>query len=114
MMIRIKKGKKSLLVEARKVSFFGKFRGLMFRHSNTQNLLFEFSSARKWAIHSYFVFFPFMAIWLDRKNNVVDYRRVEPFEARIVSKRKFNKLVEVPITDGNSRIIRFLVGKRKV
>jgi uncharacterized membrane protein (UPF0127 family) len=99
------------LVSVRKVGVFNF--GLMFRGSRTDNLLFEFSKKGFRAITSFFVFFPFLAVWLDDKNNVVDWRVVKPFRFSINSKKKFRKLVEIPINDKNSKIIQFFVGKKR-
>lgn len=106
--------KRKISVNAKKVSLFGKYTGLMFKRRNTKILLFEFESKKRWAIHSYFVFFPFIAIWLDEKNHVVDLKIVRPFIPIIKPKNNFSKLIEIPINDGNSKFARFFVGKGKI
>jgi len=103
-------GKKKLDVKVRKVGFFGKIRGLMFRSRNCDNLLFEGAEA----IHSWFVFFPFLAVWLDNKNKVVETEIVKPFILRVLPKKGSSKLVEIPINERNRKIVEFLVGGKKV
>jgi len=109
-------GKRKITLEVRKLSFFGRFRGLMFRINSeiTENLLFEFGRKNRIAIHSFFVFFCFLAVWIDEKNNVVDFKIVKPFKPYISSKKNFFKLVEIPINEKNKRIIEFFVGKGKI
>jgi uncharacterized membrane protein (UPF0127 family) len=109
--MRIFIGKKSVLVDAKKVSFLGKFSGLMFRTRYTKTLLFEFDNETRQAFHSYFVFFPFLMVWLDGKNNVIESRKIRPFTFIIRQKKKFRKVVEVPINGKNEDIIRFFDGK---
>jgi uncharacterized membrane protein (UPF0127 family) len=96
------KGKK-IDIEARKLSFREQFRGLMFKSRNSENLLFDYPG--KWGIHSFFVFFPFLAIWVDDKNNVLEYKIVKPFTFYVESKRGFARLIELPINEKNKKII---------
>ncbi len=92
------KGKK-IKLETFVVPFWRKGIGLMFqRREKAKALVFEFKSPVKMAIHSWFVFFPFFAIWLDSKNKVLSYKIVKPFEFNILPSKKFVKLVEVPIS----------------
>lgn len=105
--------KKKIKVNIKKVSFFGKFSGLMFRSRNTSNLLFEFSRDVSISIHSLFVFFPFLAVWLDDKNRIIEKRIVKPFIFSAKPKKMFRKLVEIPLNNENKRIIGFLVGKKR-
>ena len=103
---------KTIEVPIHKVSFVGKFTGLMFRSKDISNLLFDFEKTCKIAIHSVFVFFNFLAVWLDEKNNVLEFKIVCPFEFYICPKNSFFKLVEIPINKKNREIIEFFVGKR--
>ena len=102
---------KSIEIPVRTVGFFGRFIGLMFHSFKTKNLLFEFDSDGKRAIHSYFVFFKFLAIWLDEKNKMLEFRVFKPFTSVILAKQRFRKLVEVPFNNENKAILEFLVGK---
>lgn len=102
---------KSLNINVKKLSFVGMIRGLMFRRK--ENLLFEFSKKKKWAIHSFFVFYSFLAVWLDEKNRVLEWKIVKPFSTRIVPKKCFVRLIEVPLSRENGGIIEFFVGKER-
>jgi len=98
------KGKK-FNIKARELSLPGQFIGLMFKSRETDSLLFNIGG--RWGIHSFFVFFPFLALWLDEKNNVVEYKIVRPFTSYVQPKDKFAKLVEIPINEKNKSIIGF-------
>jgi uncharacterized membrane protein (UPF0127 family) len=73
-------------------------RGLMFRRSIKKPLLFimpaesrEFST-----IHSFCVFFPFDAVFLDSKGVVVDIKRgIKPFTMSITPKKPAKYIVEM-------------------
>jgi uncharacterized membrane protein (UPF0127 family) len=99
-----KKGGK-INIEVKRVSIIGATIGLMFKTRKTKNLLFDFPG--RWGLHSWFVFFDFLAVWLDEKNNIIEYRRVKPFTYFVKPKTKFAKLVEIPVTDGNKRILNY-------
>jgi len=105
---------KAASISARKVSFLGKALGLMFRSRNTSNLLFDFERKSNIGLHSLFVFFPFMVIWLDDKNNVLDWQIAKPFSWHISSQCDFSKIIEVPLNSKNKGVIEFFVGSRKV
>ena len=105
---------RSIEVIAEKASALGKIRGLMFKSSKTNNLLFEFKNENNCAIHSFFVRFSFLAIWLDSKNIVVDFAVVRPFRFHVQPKKKSRKLIEIPFNEGNKQIIAFFVGKGKI
>jgi len=113
MEISYKGRKKSIKIK--KLSFFGMVRGLMFRKKDYSKILyFKFNRKYGNSIHSYFVFFDFLAVWLDDKNKVSEIEVVKPFKFRIKPKRKIYNLIEIPINDKNRKIIGFFVGKRKV
>src|SRR3989344_8394352 len=103
---------KSIKIPVKSVSFFGKFSGLMLKTKNTENLLFEFKKDAKLKIHSFFVFFTFLAVWLDEKNSFVDLRIVKPFSFAVSPKEPFRKLIEIPFNNKNKKILRFLVDKK--
>jgi len=100
---------KRIKIDTRRLGQFSKGIGLMFRRSRSDNLLFEFKKDVKMAIHSFFVFFPFLAIWVDSKNRVIDFEIVRPFRPRVMPKKKFRKLIEVPINFKNREIIKFFI-----
>ncbi len=110
----IKYDNKKINIPIKKVLFFGKISGLMFKNKETKNLLFEFKKETTMKIHSFFVFFPFLAIWTNQKNEVVEFKFVKPFNPVIKSKKPFQKLIEVPLNSKNKKIIDYFVGKRKV
>lgn len=108
--MKIRINKKGVDINTKKVSGLGKFAGLMFKSRNAPNLLFLNTNT----IHSYFVFFPFLAVWLDEKNNVVDLSVVKPFTLSASPSKPAKKLVEIPFNDENKPLIRLLVGKRRL
>ena len=91
-------------VGVKRIGFLGKIFGLMFRTSGTENLLFEFRKSGFHPIHSFFVFFPFLAVWLDGDDSVLGWKVVRPFRFSVNSERKFRKLVEIPINNKNRKI----------
>ena len=104
--------KKKIEIPVKKISEFGKFSGLMFQTKNIENLLFEFKKETKMSIHSFFVFVPFLAVWLDKKNRVLEIKIVKPFSISVGIKKSFSKLIELPFNNKNKGILKFLVGKK--
>ncbi|MBS3084289.1 DUF192 domain-containing protein [Candidatus Pacearchaeota archaeon] len=91
-------GRKKINLEAHVVPKWCEWLGLMFRRrEKARALLFEFKKPVRMAIHSYFVFFPFVAIWVDSHNKVIAIKRVEPFKFRVLPSEKFIRLIEVPV-----------------
>lgn len=74
-----------------------RYTGLMFRTRNTEALCFEFNKEVLVPIHSWFVFFPFIVIWKDSKDKVMEMRRVNPFQKNIYPRKPFRKLLEIPV-----------------
>lgn len=73
-------------------------KGLMFsRREKAKSLLFNFDKPNRELIHSLFVFFPFVAVWLDKRNKVIDLKIVRPFRLGVRPKKSFSKIVEIPI-----------------
>lgn len=107
--INIKFSRKAVKIRVKRMNFFGRFRGLMLRSRNADNLLFEFDRDMNLSIHSLFVFFPFLAIWLDSRNNVIDVRIVKPFCLSIRSNKRFRKIVEIPFNKNNAKLINFVM-----
>ncbi len=87
--------------------------GLMFKSRNTHALLFGFKEPFQRAIHSYFVFFAFVAIWLGEKNNVVEIKLVRPFTFMCRPEKTFVKLVEIPLNHKYNKEVQLLVGNQK-
>lgn len=111
--VRFSLGKKRFSVNVHETGFFRRGTGLMFRSSNTNNLLFVFPKARRVLMTALFVFFPFMAVWLDNKGRVVDLAFVHPFVFSFSPRVKANYLLELPYNAKNAALIAFLVGKIK-
>ncbi|MEK6819273.1 MAG: hypothetical protein AABY10_05065 [Nanoarchaeota archaeon] len=111
--MKIKFKGKILFLDVRKTGFLSKYFGLMFKSKQTDNLLFEFSKTENGAIHSFFVFFEFLAVWLDKDNNVLELKIVKPFTLFVKPMIRADKLVEIPLNYRNKRIINLLVGKKK-
>jgi len=100
---------KKIFIEVKNLNFFGKISGLMFtRREKARALFFDFGKSTRIAIHSFFVFFPFYAIWLDDKNKIVEIRKVYSWKPHIKPKKNFFKLIEIPINDEYAFIFEFL------
>jgi len=103
--------KKDDLGKIKKVNWFGKFSGLMFcRREKADSLIFEFKKPTKMKIHSYFVFFPFLAIWLNKDDEILALKEVKTFKINIGIKKSYSKLIEIPINEKYKKIIELLVG----
>jgi uncharacterized membrane protein (UPF0127 family) len=101
---------KSLKLNVTICNSFRKFSGLMFKSRDTEILLFEFAKSTRIRIHSFFVFFPFFAIWIDGKDKVIQVKRVKPFTFSVRPKESFRKILEIPINEKNREILKLLVG----
>lgn len=89
--------------------------GLMFiSRKNAKPLLFDFKKQTNMAIHSLFVFFPFLAIWLDENNRIIEFRKVNPFTFSVSPSRSYNKLIEIPFNGKHTGILEILVDYRKI
>lgn len=110
--MQLKRGNKKIDIgNVKKVKEFWKFWGLMFcRREKAQPLLFEFKKPTKMKIHSCFVFFPFVAIWLDAKNKILALKSVKPFILNIGIKKAYSKLLEIPINKRNKQLLQLLDG----
>lgn len=105
------KSKNIEIPHLKKLSEFGKFFGLMFvRREKARALLFEFKKPTKLTIHSCFVFFPFAAIWLDKRNKIIFSSTIKPFRAGISPGKPFCKLIEIPFNTRYSKILQSIVG----
>ena len=112
MKMKINYKKKNINLKVKKLNSLQMFLGLMFRTKETNILLFDFLYKGRWSINSLFVFFPFLAIWLDEKDKVIEAEIVKPFSFSISPKKPIKKLIEVPINKKNKEILEFF-GKRK-
>ncbi len=87
--------------ELKKVKTVGQeARGLTFTsRKRARALLFEFNKPVNLKIHSMFVWFPFVAIWINHKNEIIEKRIIKPWKASVKSKKPFKKLIEIPINE---------------
>lgn len=107
-------GKSIIIEDLKKCNAFSKFTGLMFnRREKASALLFDFAKEGRHAIHSFFVFFPFLAIWLDRSNNIVEYKIVYPFVALVMPKKSFSKLIEIPLNERYKKVFMLMQNPRR-
>src|SRR3989344_5667011 len=102
--------KRKISLNVKKLSAFGRLTGLMFRTQSTENLLFSFSENTDTEFHYFFVFFPFLMLWLDEKNNVIEWRLIRLFSKIKSPKKKFRNVVEIPCNPKNEKIIKIFVG----
>ncbi len=100
--------KRKIKIPVKECNLFEKGFGLMFsRRENAKILLFSFNTKQRIAIHSFFVFYHFLAVWLDKDNNVIDLKVVKPFRPCVFPSRDAFKLIEIPINRNNKDIISF-------
>lgn len=106
---------KKYFLEVKVCSFFIRIIGLMFsRRQNARALIFEFNKDVKIGIHSLFVFYDFVAVWLDKENKVLEFQRVKPFCFFIIPEKKFRKLIEIPVNRRYKEILKIFNEDRKI
>lgn len=99
-------GNKKFGVGVREVKGIWKLKGLMFcQKDKADNLLFN--NSRNVALHSFFVFFDFLVLWLDEENRVVDFKIVRPWSFYEKSGEDFEKIVEIPVNSRNEKILSY-------
>jgi len=78
-------------------NFWLRFRGLMFRKKPVV-IVFPFKKPTKYgaSIHSFFVFFDFYAIYINKKGIISEKILVKPFQFRITPKEETICLIEIP------------------
>jgi uncharacterized membrane protein (UPF0127 family) len=104
--VGLKYKNKKIYLNVRKCNRFDEGFGLMFMGGeDAEALLFDFSDRKKLNITSLFVFFPFLAIWLDDKNKIVEIRKIKPFSFNISQKKNFSKIIEIPLNRKYRKII---------
>ncbi len=107
MRIRIK----NLFLDVKKCNGLHRFKGLMFlKRKKAEALLFDFDKPHKGAIHSLFVFFSFVAAWLDSEGKIIEIRKIKPFVPFVFIRKSYSRLVEIPINKKYSNIVKLLVG----
>ena len=109
--IRLNYGKTKFDLNLKVCNSFEKISGLMFtRREKAKALLFNFDKPTKNRIHSWFVFFNFIGIWLDEDGKIIKFEVVKPFRFMIRPKKNYSKLIEIPINQKYSKIVETLVG----
>ncbi|HVY01803.1 MAG TPA: hypothetical protein VHA12_03505 [Candidatus Nanoarchaeia archaeon] len=101
-------GNKEILLDLRQEKGLMRGIGLIFKTKNTENLLFEFRKPSKVAITSLFVFFPFLAVWLNEKKEVIEVRKITPFKLSITPKHDSKYLIEIPLNSSNLKLVESL------
>ena len=101
------------IINVKKTNFFTQFIGLMFSRRKTYVRLFSYKSDRRVSVHSWFVFYKFLIVWLDSKNRVVSWKIVKPFTSCVLPKKKCRAFLEIPLDAKYSKDISFVVGKRQ-
>ena len=103
--------KKRIKLFLKECNFLEKGIGLMFsRRETAENLLFSFKEKQKIMIHSFFVFYPFLAVWIDEQKIPVDIKLIKPFNPCVCPKRDSMSLIEIPINKKNNSTIMFFLG----
>ncbi len=98
-------------ITARKCGMFSRFLGLMFSpREKSETLLFEFQKPVNLSIHSFFVFFPFIAVWVDENGKIAEIKKVKPFTLSVRTKKSWKKLLEIPVNKKNYEKVKLLVG----
>src|SRR3989339_2291061 len=104
--------RKKFSLKVFKVSWISESVGLMFSgRENAKVLLFNYSKSASLGIHSVFVFFPFIAVWLDKNNSVIDITFVKPFSLHVNIKKNWSRLIEIPINKKNKYLVKFFLDK---
>jgi len=88
--------------------------GLMFsRKEKAEALLFEFKKDTNDRITSLFCP-PFLAIWLNENNKIVEYKIVSSNKLAIKPEKPFRKLIEVPVNKKYSNVVDFIINRAKI
>lgn len=106
-------GKTIEITDMKEAKGIKKISGLMFKSKDTSALLFKFSSPTDEPIHSFFCPY-FLAIWLDEKNRILEYKLITPNKLSIKPKEKYSKLLEIPLNNKYSSVVKLLIKKEKV
>jgi len=106
MQITFINNQKQITLEAKNCNLIQKITGLTFtKKEKAKILLFDFKKQTKIPIHSFFVFFNFLAIWLDEDNQVIEIKKVTPWKLSIAPKKSFTKLIEIPINKKHKELL---------
>ena len=58
------------------------------------------------------MFFDFLVLWLDERNNVVDFKIIKPFSVYEKSNKDFYKIIEIPVSRRYHSIVDVIVEER--
>jgi len=108
------KGKKIEVKDIQKCQGLKKFTGLMFKKKeDAKAMFFDFKIPGRKAIHS--LFCPeFLALWIDDGGKIVEWKFVLGKSVSIKPKKKFSRLLEVPLNKKYFDVVRlFLEGEEK-
>jgi uncharacterized membrane protein (UPF0127 family) len=104
------KGKK-INLELKVCNMFERFSGLMFtRKEKAKALLFDFKKPVRIALHSFFVFFPFIVVWINPEGKIIDIKKISPFKPYILPEKEFSKIIEIPVNKKYFEVTNILVG----
>ena len=102
---------KDLFLDVKKCNGLHRVKGLMFsRKEKAKALLFDFNKPSRITIHSLFVFFPFVVVWLDSKGKVIVIRKIKPFTLSVSIKKPYSRIIEIPMNKKYSDVVKLLVG----
>lgn len=107
--VGLAKRKKRINFQGFKCNLLERATGLMFSgRKNAKILVFSFKKPSHLSIHSFFVFFPFIAVWTDDKNRILCWKKVKPFSFYVAPpKPGFFNLIEIPMTKKHSKVVKF-------
>lgn len=110
-MARMKIKIKNSFLDVKRCNGLHRVRGLMFsRKEKAKALLFDFNKPCREVIHSFFVFFPFVAVWFDSEGKIIEIRKIKPFTPFVSIEKPYSKIIEIPINKKYSNIVKLLVG----
>lgn len=107
------KGKK-IFIEVRKI--VGLIGFMFTNRDNADAVVFNFNKKFNLGLHSWFVFFPFLVVWLDNKNRIVEMKIMRPFSSYFAPQKNVSKVVEIPLNQKYKKIVekmKKLVGKER-
>jgi uncharacterized membrane protein (UPF0127 family) len=107
MEIILRNENKKINFDVKKCGRIKMFLGLMFsRREKAKSLLFEFKKPTNIKLHSFFVFFPFLVLWLDKDNKIIKMKKVKPFRLSVRISEKFSKIIEIPFNKRYKNVIK--------
>lgn len=107
--VKIRYKSKNILIDVKLVPFWYEGFGLMFkRKRKAKAFLFSYGFPTTMTIFSLFIPFNFLAIWLDKNNNLIEKKIVKPGDEGVRPSSKFYKLIEIPVNDKYKKIIKLL------